>query len=443
MHDLHQTQRAMRQLREAAVQRGVVAVLDIGTHEMRCLVLRFDGSDPHATGDDIGAMAGQSRFRVIGANSTRSRGLRFGDIDAMPESERAIRTVVQAAQKMAQVRVDHVIACFSGGDIRPYGLAGALDLNGREVDELEVARVLSACDMPDIGEDRDVLHAHPVNFTLDHRTGLGDPRGQTGNRLEVDMTLLSVEARSIRNLIYAIKRCDLELAGIASSAYAAGLAALVEDERELGAVCVDLGGGTTGLSMFYKKHMIFADCVRLGADHITSDIAQALRISPAFAERIKTMEGGVLATGMDHRHLISVDDPAAAERGRDPVRRSELIGIIEPRVAEILEDVREKLDAAGFDKLPNQQIVLTGGGSQLPGIDGMAARILGAHIRLGQPLRVRGLPHSCTAPKFSAAVGLALFAAHPQDEWWDFDMPADRLPARSVRRALRWVKDNW
>lgn len=450
MRDLYQAQRAMRQMRQAALQRGVVAVLDIGTHEMACLVLKFDGTDPEASGDQIGSMAGQSRFRVIGAKATRSRGLRFGEIAAMPEAERAIRTVVQGAQKMAQTRVDHVIACFSGGDIRPYGLAAALDLNGREVDEAEISRVLAECEVPDIGEDRDVLHAHPVNFALDHRSGLSDPRGQIGNRLEVDMTLLAVDGPAVRNLIYAIKRCDLELAGIASSAYVSGLSALVEDERELGAVCVDMGGGTTGLSMFYKKHMIFADAVRLGGEHISSDISKALRISPVLAERIKTLHGGVVATGMDDRQLIDIEEERPedvplrlGEGRRDPIRRSELIAIIRPRVEEILEDVREKLDAAGFDKLPNQQIVLTGGASQLPGIDGLAARILGAQIRLGHPLRVRGLPHQCTAPNYSAAVGLSLFAAHPQDEWWDFDMPTDRYPGKSVRRMFRWVKDNW
>ena len=113
------------------------------------------------------------------------------------------------------------------------------------------------------------------------------------------------------------------------------------------------------------------------------------------------------------------------------------------RVEEILEEVRVRLDAAGFDHLPSQQIVLTGGASQIPGLDGLASRILGQQVRLGRPLRVHGLPQAATGPGFAGAVGLSLFAAHPQDEWWDFEIPVDRYPARSLKRAVRWFRDNW
>ena len=115
----------------------------------------------------------------------------------------------------------------------------------------------------------------------------------------------------------------------------------------------------------------------------------------------------------------------------------------EEEVDEILEEVRAGLDQAGFEHLPSQQIVLTGGGSQIPGLDGLASKILGQQVRLGRPLRVHGLPQAATGPGFASAVGLSLFAAHPQDEWWDFDIPADRYPARSLKRAVKWFRDNW
>jgi cell division protein FtsA len=182
MIDLYQSQRAMRNMRKAAMQRGVIAILDIGTSKIACLVLRFDGPEKLREIDGVGPMAGQSSFRVIGAATTRSRGVRFGEISVMNETEKAIRTVAQAAQKMANVRVDHVIACFSGAEPRSYGLAGEWELQDSVVTEQDVAHVLAACDVPDIGQGREVLHAQPVNFALDHRTGLGDPRGQIGNR---------------------------------------------------------------------------------------------------------------------------------------------------------------------------------------------------------------------------------------------------------------------
>ncbi len=442
--DPYASQRAMRQMRKMAMQRGVVAILDVGSSKISCLVLRFDGVGRPFDDGEIGSLAGQSGFRVIGAATTRSRGVRFGEITEMQETERAIRTALQGAQKMAGIRVDHVIACFAGAEPRSYGLDARIDIDGDVVTENDVALALSECEVPHYGEGREVLHAQPVNFALDHRSGLMDPRGQIGDTLSVDMHMLTVDAAAVQHLAHCIKRCDLELAGIASSAYVSGISALVEDEQELGATCIDLGGGATGLSIFIKKHMIYADAVRLGGDHVTSDISMGLQVPMATAERIKTFFGGVHATGVDDRELIEIGgETGDYEHDRRTVSRAELIGIMRPRVEEILEEVRDRLDAAGFDHLPSQQIVLTGGGSQIPGLDGLASRILGHQVRLGRPLRVHGLPQSVTGPAFSSVVGLALFAAHPQDEWWDFDIPTERHPARSLRRAVRWFRDNW
>lgn len=444
MSDLYENQRQMRNMRRAAMQRGVVAILDVGTSKISCLVLRFDGAPTLGEEGEIGSLAGQSGFRVIGAATTRSRGVTFGEISAMPETERAIRTALQAAQKMAGIRVDHVIACFAGAEPRSYGLDAQIPLDGDAVVENDVARVLAACDVPDYGPGREVLHAQPVNFALDHRSGLIDPRGQLGNSLSVDMHMLTVDGAAVQHLAHCIKRCDLELAGIASSAYVSGIAALVEDEQELGAACIDLGGGTTTVSIFIKKHMIFADTVRMGGDHITSDISMGLQIPAVSAERIKTFYGGVHATGVDDREMIEIGgDTGDFEHDRRTASRAEVIGIMRPRVEEILEEVRARLDAAGFDHLPSQQIVLTGGGSQIPGLDGLASKILGQQVRLGRPLRVHGLPQAATGPGFASAVGLSLFAAHPQDEWWDFEIPADSYPQRSFKRAVKWFRDNW
>ncbi|MDP5217818.1 cell division protein FtsA [Ruegeria sp. 2205SS24-7] len=444
MTDLYQSQRAMRQMRQQAMQRGVVAILDVGSSKIACLVLRFDGTGKLADDGSIGSMAGQTGFRVIGAATTRSRGVQFGEITAMQETERAIRTALQAAQKMAEIRVDHVIACFSGANPRSYGLDAEVELDTQEVTEAEIGRVLNACEVPDYGADREVLHAQPVNFALDHRSGLIDPRGQLGQSLSVDMHMLTVDGTAIQNLVRCIKRCDLELAGIANSAYVSGISSLVEDEQELGAACIDMGGGTTSVSIFMKKHMIYADCVRMGGDHVTGDISMALGVPAANAERIKTFSGGVHATGADDRDMIDIGGETGDwEHDRRSVSRAELIGIMRPRVEEILEEVRARLDAAGFDHLPSQQIVLTGGASQVMGLDGLASRILGQRVRLGRPLRVHGLPQSATGSGFSSAVGLSLFAAHPQDEWWDFEIPVDRYPARSFKRAVKWFRDNW
>lgn len=441
---LYDMQREMRSRREAAVRRGVVGILDIGTSKIACLVLQFaDNLTNEPSISDVNKPS-MGAFRVVGVSNIRSRGVRFGEISVMDETERAIRTAVQRAQKMSGLRVDDVIVTFSGGRPRSYGLAGSVSVENGEVSERDIGHVLASCDVPPYGEDRQAIHAMPVSFTLDDRTGLTDPRGQVGNNLSVDMHMLTINDTVIQNVLLCMERCDLEVAGLSISSFASGISSLVENEQELGAACIDMGAGSTGVSVFIKKQLIYADAVRLGGDHITSDIRQGLDVPEDVAERIKTLHGGVVATGSDDRELIEVPNPQAQwENDRRHVTRSELIGVMRPRVEEILEEVRDRLEASGFEYLPSQQIVLTGGASQMPGLDDLAARILGRRCRIGKPLRVMGLPQVATGSGFAAAVGVALHASQPHDECWDFEMPADRVGARKMRRAMRWFRENW
>ena len=444
MADLYELQRAMRAMRQSALQRGALAILDLGSTKIGCLILRFDGLDPSLASDQVGSLAGQSSFQVVGSAITRSRGIEFGEISSMQEAERAIRTVLQSAQKMANLRVDHLIACFSGGGPRSYGLNGVVKIENQIVRDEDIARVLKSCDLPDIGDGREILHAQPVNFALDHRSGLIDPRGQIGNNLDVDLHMLTVRAKTIRDLAHCVKRCDLELAGVASAAYVSGRSTLVEDEQELGAVCIDLGGGSTSYSIFLKKHMIFAGSIMLGGNHVTRDISLGLQVPMVVAEKIKTKNGGLIATGIDDRDLIEVGGETGDwEHDRRTVTRSELIGIMRPRIEEILEDVRAQLEIAGFYELKSQKFVLSGGTSQTPGLDTLASRILGQQVRIGRPIRIHRLPQAYSGSSCSALVGLALFAAHPQDEWWDFELPNTSYSSRTVRKAVRWLRENW
>ena len=157
MAGLYESQRAMRAMRKASLQRGVIAVLDMGTAKIGCFILRFEGSGASEGFDVVGSLAGQSEFRVVGAATTQSRGVEFGEIISMPQAERAIRTVLQSAQKMARLHVDHVIACFSGVAPLSYGVTGEVNVESQIVQDQDVARVLAACDIPDFGE--------PVSYT--------------------------------------------------------------------------------------------------------------------------------------------------------------------------------------------------------------------------------------------------------------------------------------
>ena len=442
--ELYHSQRAMRTMRSAALQRGVIAVLDVGTSKIGCFILKFEGIEEKIDGDGVGSLAGQSGFQVIGSALTKSRGIEYGEIVSMPETERAIRTALQSAQKLANSRVDHVIACISGGSPRSYGLEGNVNIKSEIVDDRDIADVLGSCGIPAYELDRDVLHAQPVNFSLDHRTGLSDPRGQIGKNLSVDMHMLTIKEKTIQDLAYCIKRCDLELAGVASSSYVSALSSLVEDEKELGAACIDLGGGSANITIFWKKHMIFAETIKMGGELVTRDISMGLQVPLSTAERIKTRNGGVVATGLDNREMIEIaNETGDWELDRRIISRSDLIGIMRPRIEEILEEVRSSLNNAGFEDLPSQKIILTGGTSQVSGIDALANKILGQQVRLGRPMRIHRLPQAYSGPNCAGLVGLSLFAAHPQDEWWDFSPRRKNFNGQSVSRVFRWFRDNW
>lgn len=443
-HPALASQRHMRERMRAAVKRGLIAVLDVGSSKVACFILRIDAaalSEARKNGSPLG---GYGALRVVGAGVTRSRGVRQGEIVDMEEAGRAIRTSLELAEKMAGERVDQVIGAFSGARPESFAASGDVEVGGPEVTEQDVARALAECETPPHESGREVLHALPVNYALDGATGLADPRGMIGERLGIDLHLVTIAAQPLRNLAQCVKRNDLELAGVVAAPYASALSSLVEDEQELGAACVDMGGGSTSISIFLRKQMIYADVARLGGDHVTLDIARGLNMSTAAAERLKTLHGGAFATEVDDREFIEapqVGEEISMERRRIP--RSALIGVIRPRIEEIFEDVRDRLERAGFAHLPGRQVVLTGGGCQMPNVVETAQRILGRRVRAGRPLRVSGLPQSACGPAFSAAVGLAVYVVTPPDELWDFEAPDHLSPRTNLQRAVRWFREHW
>lgn len=442
---LYQMQRKLSQRRANAVRKGLIGIIDIGSSKVICFILKFTPEDTSSARLPSGVSLPENvAFRVVGVATTRSRGVSFGEIQSIEEVERAIRTVVQAAQKMASVLIEDVLVCFSGGHPRSYGVCGETELMGSKVTELDISNALLNCDIPDYGLGREVIHALPVNFSVDSRSGLIDPRGQSGKRLTVDLHLITIEQSMVKSVIQAIKDCHLDLSGLTFSSYLSGLSSLTEDELQLGAGCIDLGAGSSGLSIFFRKQMIYAGSVRLGGFQITSDIMKAFQIPFATAERIKNLHGGLISTSRDDRDLIELQHNYGVwDDERYTISRSELIGVIRPRVEEILENLQLQLNAAGFENLSGKKVILTGGCSQLPGLYELANKILDCQVRVGRPLRIQGLPHATNGPDFAAAIGMALNAGHPQDECWDFKLPFNQSGLRKINGTLKWFFDNW
>lgn len=433
-------QRAMRARLQTAIRRGRLAVLDLGTSRVTCLILKVD---PGA----LDAPPGLARFgalEVVGSCVVQSRGIKRGEIIDMDAATRCVRQAILTAEEDAQPeieRVDHVVVAFSGGRPESFSTEGTVDTETGQVTERDISNALGAAEDPPMGEGRAILHAQPVSISLDHQGGITDPRGMTGRSLSIAAHVLSVDARPLANVAECVRQCDLDLCGVVSAPYAAGLSALVEDEQRTGAVCLDMGAGGTGMSLFLRDHLICVERVPFGSDHATSDIAAGLLMRRALAERIKTVHGGCIPTAADDRELIEA--PRLGDEGEPEQRRISrgmLIGVIRPRMEELFRAVHARLVDLGVGQMPGCSVVLTGGGCQMPGADELCTRILGRRPRIGRPLRIAGLDQERTGPDCATVVGLAMYAVHRHDELWDFAAPAPRTARGRASEMVRWLR---
>ena len=330
---------------------------------------------------------------------------------------------------------------ISGGRPESFSTVGEVETETGQVTARDISAALAAAPEPPVGEGRAILHAQPVEISLDYRGGLTDPRGMTGRHLSIALHVLAVDAHPLGNVMELLRQCDLDLCGVVSAPYAAGLAALVEDEQRTGAVCIDMGASGTGVSLFLRDHLICAERIRFGGDHVTSDIAAGLMLRHALAERLKTVHGGVLATAADDRELLDaprIGEEEAPEPRR--ISRGMLIGVIRPRLEEVFRTLHARLVALGVGEPPGGAVVLTGGASQMPGLDDCVTRILGRRPRIGRPMRIAGLDQALSGPDYATVVGLAMYAVRPHDELWDFEAPR---PTSAVGRAgemIRWLR---
>ena len=350
---------------------------------------------------------------------------------------------VHAAEQMAGESISEVILNLSGGFPASRIVPVEMPLGGREVSDGEMKRILSQGHAYREAADRQIIHSVPVGFSIDGSRGIRDPRGMTGDTLGVNMHIVSATSAAVRNAIAACGRCHLEVAGMVVSPYAAGLSALVDDEIQLGATVVDMGGGTTTIGVFYDGAIVYADSVPLGGVRVTNDIARGLSTPIAHAERLKTLFGSAVPSPADERETISV--PLVGEDDDGPphqVPKSHLIGIISPRLEETFEAVRDRLEASGFDKLAGRQVVLTGGASQLPGTRELAGMILDKQVRVGRPARVAGLAEATSGPAFATTVGLLRFAASERAESRGRDFNPSDVPKTMLGRIADWLREN-
>jgi len=421
----------------SGARQGVVAALDVGTTKVCCFIAKIEG----------GTDASHLPLRIKGIGHQVSYGVKKGTVCDLDLVEDAIRSTVETAEKMAGTTLRQVVVNLSAGHPASHTINVRSSIAGKPVTDDDLKRLLLYGRKQYQPEGRVIVHSVPTEYAIDGNHGIHDPRGMFGDSLSVRMHMVSAAAAPIRNLARCVERCHLELAGQVVTPYASGLACLVEDEASLGAVCVDMGGGTTSFSVFNGGSCVFADVVPIGGQHITNDIARGLSTSVANAERMKTLYGSALATSTDDREMIDVQ-PVGEEDRESPnhIPRSLLTRIIQPRLEETFEYVRDRLKDSGVEKVAGKRMVLTGGASQMTGARELGARILDKDVRLARPKRLNGLADAVGGPAFATCAGLLEYAV---------SSPTEAIIAESNRdshdehhtghlaKISRWLKTNF
>lgn len=413
------------QRRRRHARSGTFGVIDIGSTKAVCLIARIesDGSP-----------------RVLGFGWQRGRGVKGGSIVDLEEAERAIRAAVGQAEEMADTRIPGAIVNLSCGQPDSRQLNIQWGIGGRAVTENDLRAILHEGRRRTSEEGRETVHAIPLGFTVDATPGVDDPRSMICDTLGARLHMVSASQASLRNLGACLMRCDLEVEELVSAPFAAGLATLVEDEKQLGATVIDMGGGSTSLAVFSEGHLVHTAQVAVGGGQVTNDLATVLSTPVAHAERIKTLHGSVHGGADDDREYLPVPLLGEDEHAIARIPRAMVVGIIKPRLEETFELVREKLDAAGLGKEGGTRVVLTGGGSQLVGVRELAARVLDRQVRVGRPLPVRGLAEAASGPAFATAVGLLLWGAGEGRPVLDI-APGPARAGSGFRRFVNWIKD--
>jgi len=418
----------------------VLSVLDIGSTKVCCLIAKLTPRD------EPGVMIGRTHsIEVLGYGYQRSMGIKSGVVVDMDAAEQAVRLAVDSAERMAGVTVESLIANVSCGRLQSEIFSATVPLAGESVTEADIQRVLSAGSSHSITEGRAVSHALPISYSLDGNRGMRDPRGMMGMKLGVDMQVVTTEVPPVRNLELCINRGHLRVETLVATPFASGLSTLVEDEAELGVACIDMGGGTTTLSVFVDGRMVHLDAIAVGGQHITTDLARAFATRLQDAERLKTLHGSPLSSSSDDRDILTVPALEGDSDLPHQIPRSALTRVIRPRVEEILELVRDRLTASGFAGKVGKQIVLTGGASQLTGLSEVARRVLGRNVRLGRPLGVAGLPEAAKGPAFAAAVGLLIYPQVAQIEQFEHRNRRSSWGGQSgyLARMGQWLRESF
>jgi len=376
----------------------LVVGLDIGTTKICCIVgsVMNDGVD------------------IVGIGTHPSKGLRKGVVINIESTVNSIRKAVEEAELMAGCEITSVFAGIAGGHIKGLNSHGIVAIKDKEVTPPDVERVIDAAQAVSIPLDREVIHVIPQQFIVDDQDGVRDPVGMSGVRLEAKVHIVTGAVTSAQNIIKCCNRAGLNVNDIVLQQLASAEAVLSTDEKDLGAVLLDIGGGTTDIAIFSNGSIVHTAVLTIGGSHLTNDVAVGLRTPQHEAEKIK-QRYGCCCTGMVHKDE-TIEVPSVGGRNPRVLSRQILAEILEPRMEEIFTLAHQEIARSGFEDMLAAGVVLTGGTTSLEGTAELTEQVFNLPVRLGLPKRIGGLVDVVRNPMYSTAVGLNLLGSNCRDE---------------------------
>jgi cell division protein FtsA len=422
-------------VRDRAHGRGtVMAALDIGSSKITCMIARR-------------ADATNGEPRVAGAGVQATKGVRAGAVVDLDGLERSIRLAVEQAERAADLRITDVVLGVAGPDLRSDIVRAKLPMGGREVTAQHVRDVRVAALEAFQPQGREVLHSAALGFSVDGTAGIKDPRGMFAETLTASFLVVSAPTAGLRNIVQCVSRSHLNVSAILAAPFAAGLACLVEDEAEQGAMVIDFGAGVTSAAAFWDGGLLHVETLPMGGARATSDLAQGLGTTFAAAERMKVQHGAVGFS--DAGALEMIEAPRLGQDGRleaHQCSRAEIAQILRPRIEEIMELMDGRLSKASASGRPlPRRIVLTGGSSQLACLKELAEDVFRAPVRLAKPANVKGLGETYSSPAFAAAAGLLRWdlMGGPDAMRANGDRIASDQGGSLAKQVFGWVQKNF
>jgi len=379
-----------------AYRTGLVSALDVGTSKIVCVI----------------GQAESGSLKVLGSALRESSGLKAGTVTSLELAEDSFLECAAAAENMADARIQNVLISVNCGQPVSVTSRTVMALEGALITDEHLRLLLADGRARAKLDGHDVIHSAPTAYVVDEARGVKNPLGMFCQRIGVAMHAVAVKPSPLQNLKLAVERCHLHVVGNLFGAYASGIATLTEDEKQIGATVIDMGGGTTSIAVFLEGHLVHADVVPVGGAAVTNDIARMLAAPLAAAERTKTLYGAAMGDMDGSADVVAVAQ--MGEEGDDAalrLPRSMLTRIIQARLEEIFGEVQTRLRASGFDVAAGRRAVLTGGACQLAGTRELAARILNKQVRIGRPATFHGLAAASAGPDYATAIGLLMAGA--------------------------------